>query len=77
VFGLFEQFLDVGAVPVPGLDRSGLVGGAGGEVGQVLTVVDLADDAVIEDADGLYVGRPRRRVAGGAFVCVVTPFSAW
>jgi hypothetical protein len=43
----------------------------------VLTVVDLADDAVIDDADALYVGRPRRLVAGGAFVCVLAVSSAW
>jgi hypothetical protein len=40
-----------------------------------LTVVDLADDAVIRGADELHVGRPRLLVAGGAFVCAVMVLS--
>jgi hypothetical protein len=34
----------------------------------LLTVVDLADEAVIRGADELYGRTPRRLVAGGAFV---------
>jgi hypothetical protein len=34
----------------------------------VLTVVDLADVGVVRDAGDLRVERPRRLVAGGAFV---------
>jgi hypothetical protein len=41
-----------------------------------LTVVDLADDAVVRDADEVHVGRPRLLVAGGAFVCAVMVSSA-
>ena len=43
---------------------------------RLLTVVDLADGAVVRDADELHVGRPRLLVAGGAFVGVVMVLSA-
>jgi hypothetical protein len=42
----------------------------------LLTVVDLAEDAVIRFVDDRGVGRPRLLVAGGAFVCQVMVSSA-
>jgi transposase len=43
----------------------------------VLTVADLADDAVIRVADERGVERPRPLVAGGALVGLVPGCSAW
>jgi hypothetical protein len=44
--------------------------------GAVLIRADLADDGVIRLADDRSMGRPRLLVAGWAFVCAVTVFSA-
>jgi len=43
----------------------------------VLTVADLADDAVVRDADEVGVGRPRPLDADGALVGLVAVSSAW
>jgi phosphotransferase system IIB component len=49
---------------------------AGGQF-QVLTVADLADDAVVRVADDVVWEGPVRLVAGGAFVGGVPGWSAW
>jgi hypothetical protein len=43
----------------------------------LLSVVDLADDAVVLDADDGGVRWPRPLAAGGALVGVVAGWSAW
>ena len=44
---------------------------------RLLSVVDSADDGVIDGADDRGVRRPRRLVAGGALVGGVAGCSAW
>jgi len=46
-------------------------------VPRLLTVADLADDAVVRDADEVGVGRPRPLDVDGAFVGLVPVSSAW
>jgi hypothetical protein len=45
--------------------------------GGLLTVADLADDAVVRVADDGGVERPRLLVAGGALVGLLPGCSAW